>query len=246
MSSKIDSLEQLSQGDLARFVINAFRLTILHYGFWFNEVQHQLGLEEAIRTEEEVAANIFPIVIKRLSKAVGFDVTGELPLPLLNMPREKLVGLIDAMAINWLADDGVWFQTVEKNQDMYASKRCNDTCWTRFSPLEASIIKSFLNIPKQGGMQGLEKALNFRLYARINKQTTEKKGKDLIFKMITCRVQDARKSKGLEEYPCKSAGLIEYGAFAKTIDARIKTKCLACPPDEHPEEWACAWRFYIV
>ena len=95
-------------------------------------------------------------------------------------------------------------------------------------------------------MQGLEKALNFRLYARVNKQTTEKKGKDLIFKMITCRVQDARKSKGLEEYPCKSAGLIEYGAFAKTIDARIKTECLACPPDEHPEEWACAWRFYIA
>ena len=246
MSDKIDSLEQLSRGELAQFVVNAFRLTILHYGFWFNEIQHQLGTEEAIRTEDEVSANILPIAIKRLSKAIGFEIADELPLSLTNMPKEKLVGLIDAISINWLADDGIWFQTVERRQDMYTSKRCNDTCWTRFSPLEASMIKSFLNIPEQGGMQGLEKALNLRLYARINKQNTEKEGKDLIFRMVTCKVQDARKSKGLEDYPCKSAGLIEYGTFAKTIDPRIKTECLACPPDKHLEEWACAWRFYFA
>ena len=246
MSSKMDSLEQLSRGDLARFVINAFRLTLLHYGFWFNEVQHQLGREEAIRTEEEVAANIFPLAIKRLSKAVDFEVRDELPLSLINMPQEKLLGLIDAMAANWLANDGLWFQTVEKNQDMYTSKRCNDTCWTRFSPLEASMIKSLLNIPEQGGMQGLERALNFRLYSRINKQTSEKKGDELIFKMVTCRVQDARRSKGLGDYPCKSAGLVEYGEFAKAIDARIQTECLACPPDKHPQEWVCAWRFHLA
>ena len=246
MSSKIDRMEQLSQDDLARFVINAFRLTLLHYGLWFNEVQHQLGREEAIRTEEKVAANIFPLAIKRLSKAVGFEVRDELPLSLINMPQEKLLGLIDAMAINWLANDGIWFQTVEKNKDMYTSKRCNDTCWTRFSPLEASMIKSLLNIPEQGGMQGLERALNFRLYSRINKQTSEKEGEDLIFRMVTCRVQDARKSKGLEDYPCKSVGLVEYGEFAKAIDYRIKTECLACPPDKHPQEWVCAWRFYLA
>jgi len=201
-------------------------------------------MKEALRAEEEVSGKIFPIAIKRLSKALGFKIADELPLSLISMPKGKLISLIDAMSANWLANDGIWFQTVENRQDMYTSKRCNDTCWTRYSPLEASMIKSFLNIPEQGGMQGLEEALNFRLYARINKQTAEKKGRDLIFRMINCRVQEARKSKGLEEYACKSAGLVEYGTFAQTIDARIKTECLACPPDRHPEEWACAWRFY--
>ncbi len=245
MGNKIHSLEQLSQGELARFLVNAFRLTMLHYGIWFNEVQHQLGLEEAIRTEEEVAASIFPIAIKRLSKAAGFGIADGLPPSLINMPREKLISLIDAMSINWLADDGVWFQTVETRQDMYTSKRCNDTCWTRFSPLEASMIKSLLNIPERGGIEGLEEALRFRLYARINKQTAEREGKSLVFRMVTCRVQDARKSRGLGDYPCKSAGLVEYRTFARTIDSRIKTECVACPPDEHPEEWACTWRFQL-
>ncbi len=246
MSNNINSLEQLNQSELARFVVDVFRRTILHYGFWFNEVQHQLGMEEVLRTEEEVSAKIFPIIIGRLSKAVGFEIEDDLPLFLINMPKKKLIALIDAMAANWIANDGIWFQTVENRQDMYTSKRCNDTCWTRYSPLEAKMIKSFLHIPEQGGLEGLEKALGFRLYARLNKQAIERKGKDLIFKMVTCRVQDARKRKGLEDYPCKSAGLVEYRAFAETIDSRIKTECLGCPPDKHPEEWTCAWQFYLA
>ncbi|MGM0395361.1 MAG: DUF6125 family protein [Thermodesulfobacteriota bacterium] len=23
----------------------------------------------------------------------------------------------------------------------------------------------------------------------------------------------------------------------------MKTTCIGCPPDPHPEEWFCAWRF---
>jgi hypothetical protein len=246
LNRQIDSIEQLNQEQLAQYVINAFRLTILHYGLWFNEVMHQLGMEETFRTEGKVFATAFPIIIKRLSKTLGYDDGDVLSHVFYNMPQEKLLNLANAMAVNWLAADGVWFQAVESNQDMYTSKRCNDTCWTRFSPLEASMIRSFLEIPEHGsGLDGLAKALNFRLYARINKQTIEKHDRELIFKMITCRVQVARKSKGLDDYPCKSAGLVEYETFARTIDPRIKTECIACPPDKHPEEWTCAWRFYI-
>jgi hypothetical protein len=246
MNKEINSVEQLTQDDLARYVVNAFRLTILHYGFWFNEVMHQQNLKEAISAEEKVSSTIFPIILKRISKTLGSDTDDILSQALLQIPREKLVNLTTAMAINWLASDGVWFQAVENNQDMYTSKRCNDTCWTRFSPLEASIIRSFLNLPEQGGLEALERALNFRLYARINKQTTERQGEALIFKMVNCRVQEARKSKGLDDYPCKSAGIVEYSTFARTIDSRIKTECIGCPPDKHPEEWTCAWRFYLA
>jgi len=55
----------------------------------------------------------------------------------------------------------------------------------------------------------------------------------------------ARKRKGLEDYPCKSGGLIEYTTFAATIDKRIKTRVIGCPPDKHPVEWFCGWHFYI-
>ena len=67
----------------------------------------------------------------------------------------------------------------------------------------------------------------------------------LIFEMNECRVQTARIRKGLEDYPCKSVGMVEYPAFARTIDPRLVTECLGCPPDPHPKEWFCAWRFTL-
>jgi hypothetical protein len=239
------SLDELSQIDLARYAVDVLRRTVLHYGIWFNEVVHQLGLEEAIRLEERVFDSFSPIAINRLSKIVGFQTEDGLPLWLVDMEKERLISLINAMSANWLTNDGVWFRTVEDSHDMYTSKRCNDTCWTRYSPVEASIMKSFLRLPKQSGLDGLEQALKYRLYANINEQAVEKSSDELILRMVKCLVQKTRGSQGLPDYPCKSAGLAEFEGFARTIDSRITAVCISCPPDEHPKEWVCAWRFYI-
>ena len=51
--------------------------------------------------------------------------------------------------------------------------------------------------------------------------------------------------KNLPDYPCKSAGLVEYTYFARAIDPRIQTECIGCPPDAHPDDWYCAWRFSL-
>ena len=64
--------------------------------------------------------------------------------------------------------------------------------------------------------------------------------------MNECRVQSARKRRGLPDYPCKSAGVVEYTHFATGMDPRITTECIGCPPDPHPEEWYCAWRFRLA
>ncbi len=157
-----------------------------------------------------------------------------------------MLKLLDAASANWLVNDGVWFQSVEKRYGMDMAKRCNDTCWSRFSPYEAARIKKILNLPDQAGLEGLKKALGFRVYARINKQSIQEVNENtFMFRMDNCRVQFARKSKGLPDYPCKSAGLVEYPWFASAIDSRIQTECVACPPDKHPEEWFCAWKFTL-
>jgi hypothetical protein len=239
-------LEKLGQIELAHYVIYVLRRIILHSGIWFNEVVHQLGLEEAIRLEEEASASFFPIATNRLSKTLGFKTEKGLPLWLVNMEKERLISLIEALSANWLTGDGIWFRTVEDNHDMYTSKRCNDTCWTKYSPLEAAMIKSFLQLPQRSGLDGLEQALSFRLYAHINEQTIERSGDELILRMVKCLVQKTRKLNKLPDYPCKSAGMAEFPAFAKMIDSRIRAECINCPPDEHPKAWFCAWRFYIT
>ena len=68
----------------------------------------------------------------------------------------------------------------------------------------------------------------------------------LRFQMVDCRVQSTRKRKGLPDFPCKSVGIVEYEGFAEAIDPHIKTKCIACPPDPHPDDFWCAWEFTLA
>ena len=67
-----------------------------------------------------------------------------------------------------------------------------------------------------------------------------------VFKMKACRVQEARQRQNLPDFPCKPVGLVEYSNFAKIIDPRIITRCIACPPDKHPKDFWCAWEFFIA
>ncbi|MDD5397640.1 MAG: DUF6125 family protein [Dehalococcoidia bacterium] len=243
---EMQGIENLDNPALSRLAIDLLRRSLLHYGIWFNEVDHQLGLEKALQIEDEVFAKLCPLIIKRLSGILGFAVDDGLPRSLSALPREKIISLIDAISANWLAGDGLWFQAVEARQEMYTAKRCNDTCWIKFSPFEAVRIKAMLELPDKGGLDALEVALGFRLYSRINTQTIERQGNSLVFKMVKCRVQDARRRKGLDDYPCKSAGIVEYSSFAQAIDPRIRTDCIACPPDDLPGDWFCAWKFSIA
>jgi len=243
---EMNGIEKLDNPALGRLAVDLIRRSIVHYGIWFNEVDHQLGLEKALQVEDEVFGKFYPVVIKRLSGALGLAADNVLPQAISELPREKIISLIDAISANWLAGDGLWFQAVEARQEMYTAKRCNDSCWIKFSPFEASRIKAMLALPDNGGLDALEAALGYRLYSRINSQATERQGDSLIFKMVKCRVQDARRRKGLDDYPCKSAGVVEYTSFAQAIDPRIRTNCIACPPDDLPGDWFCAWKFSIV
>ncbi len=247
LALQVEKPEDLNQEDLARFALDMFHRIIVHYTLWFTEVEHQFGVPKALEIMKVAKKNSYNIQMNRLAKVLGFEMKDGIPKPLLDMPKEALINLINNLGVNWLANDGVWFQAVENTRDMYDAKRCNDSCWTRFAPFEAWSIKQFLGLPEQAGMEGMKKALRFRMYARINVQSIIDEGPNsIVFQMNDCRVQSARKRQGLEDYPCKSAGLVEYRMFGETIDSRIRCECVGCPPDTHPEEWFCAWRFSIL
>ncbi|MEA1969875.1 MAG: DUF6125 family protein [Thermodesulfobacteriota bacterium] len=239
-------VEKADQELLLKMVVDSFRRVVVHYGHWFAQVEHQLGMEKAMEIEKKVWDVSFGNQIGRLGKILGFEIDNGVPSVLKGMSRETLLDLLEKMGVNWLANDGIWFQAVEKEFGMHDAKRCNDTCWTRYSPFEAARIKELLDLPENGGLPALKKALSFRMYALINKQSIEDIDENsFIFRMNECRVQNARKRKGMDDYPCKSAGLVEYPYFAAAIDPRITTECIGCPPDDHPKEWYCAWKFTL-
>ena len=229
-----------------RLIVDMLTRIAVHYGLWFTEVRHQMGMDKALEALEKATGKSISIGLKRFADILDFKLEDGLPKALVDMDEDKIDALMEAVAKNWLMNDGVWFQAVEFDNGMNDAKRCNDSCWTQFSPYEAFAIKKFLNLADNCGLAGLKKALNFRLYSLINVQSIVDEGPEsFVFQMNDCRVQSARKRKKLEDYPCKSAGLVEYAYFASAMDKRIKTECIGCPPDDHPEEWFCAWRFSL-
>jgi hypothetical protein len=165
---------------------------------------------------------------------------------LKDLPQDTLLGMLEDFAKNWLAHDGLWFQAVEGNSDMKTAIKLDTEAWNRFTVIEARRIMKRHNIPENGGLEALKKALAFRLYAVLNEQTiTEETANSFVFKMVDCRVQSARKRKNLPPFPCKSVGVVEYTEFARAIDPRIKCECLACPPDEQERDYYCGWKFTL-
>ena len=246
MAKEITFPNDLDQKGKAELVLDMFHRIMVHHTLWFTEVRHQMGSEKALEILESQWKTSLGIQLKRLSKILGFEMVEGIPAPLLNLPDETMDKLINTMGINWLVNDGVWFQSVEFAHGMNDAKRCNDSCWAHYSPFEAWSIKKLLNLPERPGLDGLKKALNFRMYGSINVQSiNDEKPDSFVFQMNQCRVQAARKRKGLDDYPCKTVGLVEYPYFASAIDDRIITECVGCPPDAHPEGWFCAWKFIL-
>ena len=165
---------------------------------------------------------------------------------LLKLDKDTLVDMLADQAKNWLAHDGLWFQAVERHFGMDKAIELDTEAWIQFTQIEARRIMQRHNLELGRGLLALQQALGFRLYAYINRQSLVKiDERNLRLEMNDCRVQAARKRKGLPDFPCKSPGIAEYAYFAHTIDPHIRTRIIACPPDPHPESFYCAWLFSL-
>lgn len=162
------------------------------------------------------------------------------------MGREELLRVVEMFAKNWLAHDGCWFLAAEERFGLETAIELDARSWERFAAAEARRIQATFGIPADGGLAALERALGLRMYSVVNAQRIEwsKDRRRLRFFMDECRVQQTRERKGLAAFPCKRVGVVEFETFARTIDPRIRTTCLRCPPESAPGEY-CGWEFTL-
>ncbi len=185
--------------------------------------------------------------IDRECCSVASTVNGDEGVTLLSgLSKEELITIIVDDAKNWLAHDGLWFQAMEKRYGIDEAIAADIEAWRHFTVIEAKRIMERLGMQTGGGIPALVESLKHRLYARLNLQDMiEQSDNRVVFRMLDCRVQSARRRKGLPDFPCKEVGKVEYAEFARTIDPRIQTRCIACPPDAHPDVLWCAWEFVV-
>lgn len=161
------------------------------------------------------------------------------------LTKEELIALIEIYSKNWLAMDGLWFQSIERENGMDNAMHHDEAVWSSFTVIEAKRIKKFLNLPEHAGIEGLKQALQLRLYANLNENEIIVEGNSLIYKVRDCRVQSARTRKQMPLHPCKPVGIVEYSEFAKVIDSRFTCECVSCFPDITDNTCCCVWKFTL-
>lgn len=163
-----------------------------------------------------------------------------------DLSKEQLIELCRMYAKNWIAHDGCWFLELEKRYGMDRAIEIDIEAWRSFTVIEARKIIQFLGLEKDSGTAGLKKALAFRLYSSLNEdEIIEEDQYTLLYKVKTCRVQEARRRKKLPDFPCRQVGIVEYSGFAKTIDQNFTTECISCPPEITDDGYFCIWKFTI-
>lgn len=162
------------------------------------------------------------------------------------MDKETLLRLIDIYSKNWSTMDGCWFQSIESKFGMEEAMEHDERAWENYTVVEAKRIKEFLDLPPKAGIEGLKRALELRVYANLNDYEIIVEENCLIYRTLDCRVQNARKRKGMEFHPCVSVGILEYGLFAKTIDERFDCVVLSCYPEITDPSCNCAWKFTLT
>ena len=72
MSTIQEGIDQADKAMLVAIVMDAFRRTIVHYGAWFAEVAHQVGMDKAMAVEDEVWTASMANQMDRLGKTLNF------------------------------------------------------------------------------------------------------------------------------------------------------------------------------